>query len=92
MEYIKNWYGQALKEAEYNRYVLMAAILLIQGCILTPVAGLMLEMNSTAMGISLVLAFATIVSNFSQMPMKVVVPVFLLSIAANIILIAASLI
>ncbi|OJJ20198.1 hypothetical protein BKI52_17145 [marine bacterium AO1-C] len=81
-----------LTEAEYNRFILMAAILLIQGCVLTPIAGLLLEMNSTSMGISLVLAFATIVSNISQMSMKAVLPIFLLSVLANLILILIHLI
>lgn len=87
MEYIKSQYSKILTEAEYNRYLLMAAILLIQGCILTPVASLILEMNGTPMGISIVLAFATIVSNISQMSMKIILPTFILSVLANIILI-----
>ena len=92
MEYIKSRYTKILTEAEYNRYMLMAAILLIQGCILTPVAGLILEMNETPMGISLVLAFATIVSNISQMSMKVIIPVFSLSVIANLLFVIIHLI
>lgn len=87
MEYIKNWYTQKLDEAEYNRYMLMIAILLVQGCILTPVAGFLLPMNGLAMGISIVLAFSTIVASIAQIPMKVLIPVFLLSAFSNIVLI-----
>jgi len=81
-----------LNEAEYNRYMLMAAILLTQGCVLTPLAGLILEMNSVSMGISIVFAFATIVSNIAHMSMKAILPTFLLSILANILLILIHLI
>ena len=74
-----------LTKAEYHRYLLMATILLIPGWGLTPITRLVLGMNSVSLGISIILAFAAIVSHIKHIPIKVILPTFLLSILANIL-------
>jgi hypothetical protein len=90
MENLRNWYFEKCEEANFNRLGFMALILLLQTCIFVPACILLIGMNGGGafqVGIIALLSFGLLVSFLGDLPAKMIVPFFLLSVVLQLFII-----
>lgn len=77
---------------EHSRYGWLGGILAAQGCVVTPLTmfAIVLSGNNIIFWmVAIVSIMMTLVTNLAAMPMKITIPVFVLSVLIDIVLIAA---
>lgn len=90
MENFISWYNQKMDDAEYNRLGVGAFIILFHTCIVIPVTLLVLsynDFNVVYIGILTFLSFAILFAMIAVMPVRMSIPLFLISTLIHIIMI-----
>lgn len=90
MENLLNWYNHKCEEASFNRLGVMAFVLLVQTCLIIPATLLAISMNGSntfEFILIAILSFAILVSLLGDLPSKVILPLFAVSILIHLIII-----
>lgn len=86
MENVMIWYHQQIEEAKFYRLGIMAFILLVQANIIVPAT--LLTMGMSGAGdiefiICALFSFAVLVSLLAVMPVRVIVPLFIVNVLVH---------
>ena len=87
MDNLLNWYNNACEEASFNRLGVMAFVLLIQTCVIVPATLLLIGLNgnnSIEFALTAIFSFAILVSLLADMPSKIILPLFAVSILVHL--------
>lgn len=83
MDNLFNWYNNKCEEAAFNRLGVMAFVLLVQTCIVVPATLLSISINgNSSMDFILmaIFSFAILVSLLGDLPAKIILPLFAVSL------------
>lgn len=90
MENVMIWYQHQIKEAKFYRLGITAFILLVQANIIVPATLLTMGMNS-ASDIEFILcalfSFAVLISLLAVMPVRIIVPLFVVNVLVHVLII-----